>query len=132
MSKSSTAPDAIYAQAGVADHQTVSASPLAGKAPVSKDSRTRRRTVSPKASPSEKQRHATGPGTKQDLVLQMLRRQAGVSTDDIASKTDWQPHSVRGFLSAVARKKLKLPLVSEVGKDGLRRYRVAPPKPTKA
>jgi Protein of unknown function (DUF3489) len=62
----------------------------------------------------------------------MLRRQSGVSIDDIASKTDWQPHSVRGFLSAVVRKKLKLLLLSELGKDGVRRYRVAPLKAAKA
>jgi hypothetical protein len=30
----------------------------------------------------------------------------------------------RGFLSAVVRKKLGLDLVSEIGKDGLRRYRI--------
>jgi hypothetical protein len=39
---------------------------------------------------------------------------------------------VRGFLSGVVRKKLKLQLVSELGKDGVRRYRVAPLKPAKA
>ena len=31
-----------------------------------------------------------------------------------------------GFLSGVVRKKLKLPLVSDVGKDGVRRYHIAP------
>jgi Protein of unknown function (DUF3489) len=64
--------------------------------------------------------------------LQMLRRQSGVSIDDIVSKTAWQRHSVRGFLSGVVRKKLKLQLVSELGKDDVRRYRVASLKPAKA
>jgi hypothetical protein len=36
----------------------------------------------------------------------MLRRQSGVSIDDIVSKMAWQRHSVRGFLSGVVRKKL--------------------------
>jgi hypothetical protein len=61
----------------------------------------------------------------------MLRRSSGVSIDDIASKTAWQPHSVRGFLSGVVRKKLKLQLISELGKDGVRRYRAALLKPAK-
>jgi hypothetical protein len=38
--------------------------------------------------------------------------------------TGWQPHSVRGFLAAVVRKKLGLKLVSEKT-DGLRVYRIA-------
>ena len=38
--------------------------------------------------------------------------------------TGWQAHSVRGFLSAVVKKKLALNLVSETGKDGVRHYRI--------
>ena len=79
-----------------------------------------------KASPTSSKRRAAPPQTKQDLVIQMLRRQSGVSIGDIIVKTNWQPHSVRGFFSAVVRKKLKLPLVSVVGKDGVRRYHTAP------
>jgi hypothetical protein len=62
----------------------------------------------------------------------MLRRQSGASIDDIVDKTGWQPYSVRGFLSGVVRRKLNLPLVPEVGKDGVRRYHVASLKPAKA
>jgi hypothetical protein len=59
-------------------------------------------------------------------VIQMLGRQSGASIEDIVAKTDWQPHSVRGFFSGIVRKKLKLPLISEVGKDDVRRYYIAP------
>jgi hypothetical protein len=62
----------------------------------------------------------------------MLRRQSGVSIDNIIAKTGWQPHSVRGFFSGLVRKKLKLPLVSDVGKDGVRRYHIAPISSSKA
>ena len=84
------------------------------------------------ASPASTKRRAAPSQSKQDLVIQMLRRQSGVSIDDIIAKTGWQPHSVRGFFSGLVRKKLKLPLVSDVGKDGVRRYHIAPIASSKA
>ena len=93
---------------------------------------TQPRRKTQKTSPSRSKRQAAPAQTKQELVVQMLRRQSGVSIDDIIAKTNWQPHSVRGFFSAVVRKKLKLPLVSDVGKDGVRRYHTAPVASSKA
>ena len=78
-----------------------------------------------KASSATPKRRSAPAQSKQDLVIQMLRRQSGVTIDDIVAKTGWQPHSVRGFFSGLVRKKLSLPLVSEVGKDGVRRYHIA-------
>jgi hypothetical protein len=77
------------------------------------------------ASPAASRRRSAPTKSKQDLVIQMLRRQSGVTIDDIVAKTGWQRHSVRGFFSGLVRKKLKLPLISEVGKDGMRRYHIA-------
>ncbi|MGC4024307.1 MAG: DUF3489 domain-containing protein [Mesorhizobium sp.] len=62
--------------------------------------------------------------SKAAVVLKKLRLTRGVTVAQIMDLTGWQPHSVRGFLSAVVRKRLKLNLVSEIGKDGQRRYRV--------
>ena len=87
---------------------------------------------SQKASSATPKRRAAPAQTKQDLVIQMLRRQSGVSIDDIIAKTGWQPHSVRGFFSGLVRKKLDLPLVSDVGKDGVRRYHIASVASSKA
>jgi len=70
--------------------------------------------------------------SKQDLVIQMLRRKSGVTIKEIVAKTGWQAHSVRGFFSGLVKKKLKLPLTSNVGKDGVRRYHIAAVASSKA
>jgi predicted transcriptional regulator len=62
--------------------------------------------------------------SKIDIVLKKLRSAKGVSIQQLSEATGWQLHSVRGFLSATVRKKLGLNLISETGKDEVRRYRV--------
>jgi hypothetical protein len=82
-----------------------------------------------KSSPA---RTASKASTKQDIVVGMLRRANGASIAELANATDWQPHSVRGVLTATIKGRLGLPLISEKGEDGVRRYYVAPISTTKA
>jgi hypothetical protein len=68
---------------------------------------------------------AQPPRTKQQIVLELLRRANGASIAELVTATGWQAHSVRGFLSGTVSKKLQMPLVSEKGVDGIRRYHIA-------
>ena len=74
---------------------------------------------------------STKDGPKKDVVLRMLRRQNGASIAELAEATEWQNHSVRGFLAATVRKKLELPLASTKEADADRRYHIAAVKSAK-
>jgi hypothetical protein len=67
--------------------------------------------------------------TKHARILAMLRMPAGTTIAAIMTATDWQQHSVRGFLAGVVRKKLGLNLVSEQTDKG-RVYRIKDGKAT--
>jgi hypothetical protein len=65
--------------------------------------------------------------SKQDAVIARLKSPRGVTIAKLMEITGWQKHTIRGFLSAVVRKKLGLDLTSETGRDGERRYRIVRP-----
>jgi hypothetical protein len=66
---------------------------------------------------------STRPDTKHARILAMLRTPAGATIAAIMTATEWQQHSVRGFLAGVVRKKLGLNLISESTDKG-RVYRI--------
>jgi hypothetical protein len=61
--------------------------------------------------------------SKQARVLALLRRSTGATIAGVMRSTGWQSHTVRGFLTAVVRKKLGLKLASEKA-NGERVYRI--------
>src|SRR2546429_4255126 len=63
------------------------------------------------------------PATKHARIIAMLRAPTGATIASIVTATEWQQHSVRGFLAGVVRKKLGLNLVSEQTDKG-RVYRI--------
>jgi hypothetical protein len=62
--------------------------------------------------------------SKKAHIIAMLRAPGGVTIEAMARAVKWQPHSVRGFLAGVVRKKLGLTLVSADGENG-RVYRIS-------
>ncbi len=68
------------------------------------------------------------PGTKQALMIDLLKRKKGATIEAIVEATGWQPHSVRGAISGTLKKKLGLMVTSEKPGDGPRRYRIVAAK----
>ncbi|MGH7924742.1 MAG: DUF3489 domain-containing protein [Candidatus Binatus sp.] len=62
--------------------------------------------------------------TKQERVLTLLSQSEGASIEEMMQATDWQQHSVRGFLAGTVKKKLGFSLISSKSNDGVRRYRI--------
>ena len=95
-------------------------------------------TTSNKAKPSKKSAKATKParakkvakakntrsGSKAEKVLELMKRKEGATLAEIAKATDWQNHSIRGFVSGHVTKKLGLKVESTKSEAGERTYRI--------
>ena len=70
--------------------------------------------------------NATNPreGSKTTKVLELMKREGGVTLKQIMAATDWQAHSVRGFISGTLGKKMGLSVISTKGENGERTYSI--------
>jgi Protein of unknown function (DUF3489) len=93
--------------------------------PKSKPKATSRSSARKASKPKSRARSApvSGSHTKHARIIAMLRTPAGATIASLVTLTEWQQHSVRGFLAGVVRKKLGLNLVSEQTDKG-RIYRI--------
>jgi hypothetical protein len=111
-----TEPDAAPTSAGT------DASAADAQAPAETDSaaapakrKASRKQKAAKAEPvaGEPQGQPTGKptpraGTKQALMIEMLKRPEGATVEQIAAATGWQHHTIRGAISGALKKKLGL------------------------
>ncbi len=111
----------------VADEKTSKRSPSTRPPP---KQRSRRAEHKPSGSkPNGRTSPAVArPGTKQALMIDLLKRKKGATIDEAVAATGWQPHSVRGAISGTLKKKLGLAVTSEKRGDGPRRYRIVAPQ----
>ena len=63
-------------------------------------------------------------GSKKAEVLELLRRRGGCTLAEIMKATDWQAHTVRGFISGTLGKKMGLTVASTKSDSGERTYSV--------
>lgn len=66
------------------------------------------------------------PGTKLAALVVALRRPQGATSLQLMLATGWQPHTVRGAISGMLRKKLGLNVVLAHNDTGERVYRICP------
>jgi predicted ArsR family transcriptional regulator len=74
-----------------------------------------------KSAPAEKLTPRTG--TKQALMIELLKRPEGATVEQIAEATGWQHHTIRGAISGALKKKLGLTV------EATRTREVGPNKP---
>jgi Protein of unknown function (DUF3489) len=79
----------------------------AGAAATSAKRRAKAKAAKPaKAAPADMP--TPGAGTKQALMIELLRRPEGATVEQIAAATGWQHHTIRGAISGALKKKLGL------------------------
>ena len=103
---------------------------LAPAAPTATEVAPTAATVAPKKAKSTKQATtkdgapAAREGSKKAIVLDMLRRPDGATLSEIVQATQWQHHSIRGFISGQVTKKMGLKVASSKNAAGERCYKV--------
>jgi hypothetical protein len=97
----------------IKSRNTKSAAPKKGSA---KSNATSRRKVTSAAANAKTPLKVDEPRaervTKQERVLTLLSQPNGASIAEMMQATDWQQHSVRGFLAGTAKRKLGFSLTS--------------------
>ena len=103
---------------------TISSAGLAaiGRTPAEEVPEAGPEAPSPETEATQPEQEATTPepparktreGSKQALLIEMLKRPEGATADQIAEATGWQKHTVRGAIAGALKKKLGLTITTE-------------------
>ena len=97
----------------------VTARPKRQPAPAKSSPRTRRAPTPPlPVAPSP------AASTKQSQLIALLTAPPGATIEQMTTLTGWQPHTVRGTISGVQRKRLGLNVLCAGPADGPKLYRI--------
>ena len=73
--------------------------------------------AAPEASPPKQ--------SKQQIMIELLKREEGATLHQLVAATGWQKHSVHGAMAGVLKKKLGFTIESGMNRDGERIYKIA-------
>lgn len=82
------------------------------------------RAVAALTPPPAKRARTPRADTKQEQVIALLRRPEGATIAEIANRTGWKRHTVRGFFAGALKKKLGLAVISDKSELRGRFYRL--------
>ena len=89
-----------------------------------KPAKAKKAATPKKTAKATKAKGAAKPGSKAAIVLDLMKRKEGATLAEIAKATDWQNHSIRGFVSGHVIKKLGLKVESTKSDAGERTCRI--------
>ncbi len=89
-------------------------------APPKKEATAAKKATKPASAKKTSAPRAESKGAK---IIEMIRRAKGATLAEIMKATDWQAHSVRGFIS-IAAKKNRIKIESAKNEAGDRVYRI--------
>jgi len=78
-----------------------------------------------KAPKAAKKAGSARDGSKAAKIIDLLKRPNGATVAEIMKATNWQAHSVRGFISGSLGKKMGLTVVSAKRENGERVYSIS-------
>jgi hypothetical protein len=99
-------------------------SPRSKKPAAARATRATAKPARKRPAPKRKPLPRTEGASKQSQLIALLQSPTGGTVEQMMSLTGWQPHSVRGVISGVLRKRLGLNVSSEVQESGARIYRI--------
>ena len=67
----------------------------------------------------------TRKNTKQQMLIELLKRTEGATLEEIVAATGWQKHTARGAMSGALKKRLGLTIHSDPDPERGRVYRIA-------
>jgi hypothetical protein len=104
--------------------ETTTQSTTPKKAKASKKVARAKRAITLKKTAKAPKTTGTRSGSKAEKVLELMKRKEGATLAEIAKVTDWQNHSIRGFVSGHVIKKCGLKVESTKSEAGERTYRI--------
>jgi hypothetical protein len=113
---------AAFEALGITQDEAPSPADVDAKASAQPDTGSRRKRKAGKA--KEKPR-STRADSKQAQLIEMLKRPEGATIEEIATKFEWQAHTVRGAIAGALKKKLGLNVQSKKEDGRGRIYHIA-------